>query len=160
MYPVGYDPNAFVSEAGERYAPRYIGEVDRDTGMIKLVSSGQDDLWNLHSACAEQCDINYIVQRFRNGDVSVLNRVQGNYLDVVGMPKNLREINDVAVKLRTSYELMSDDLKKKFGSYEAWLDALGSMELAEVSRSSDSVSSSRSESVSGSDEQQSSAATT
>lgn len=160
MYPVGYDPNAFVSEPGDRYMTRYIGEVDRDTGMIKLAPSGQDDLWQLHSACAEQCDINYIVRRFQNGDVSVLNRVQGNYLDVVGMPKNLREINDVAVKLRTSYELMSDDLKKKFGSYEAWLDALGSMELAVASKSSDQVPVSRSESVSGSDEQQSSAATT
>ena len=66
------DPNSFKSNIGNRFKKQFIG-VERKNGMIDLKESGEIDLWEMHNADAESCDLNNIVARFVNGDVSVHN---------------------------------------------------------------------------------------
>lgn len=127
MYPVGYDPNSFVCEAGERYAPQFVGDV-QSNGSVVLVETGKIDLWQMHSAGADQCDINKIVERFRDGDLTVLNRVQGTFADVAGLPRDLRGMYDLMQSLETGFNELPDDVRQKFGDFQTWLSSAGSEE--------------------------------
>lgn len=131
MYPVGYDPNSFISPPGHRYQATYSSEV-LENGMIDLVESGRIDLWALHDAGAESCDINNIVARFQNGDISVLQRVQGSYADVSGLPKDLRGMVELGRSSVNLYDRLPDSVKEKFPTVDSWISSIGSKEWTEV----------------------------
>lgn len=131
MYPVGYDPNSFITPPGHRYQATYSSEV-LENGMIELVESGRIDLWALHDAGAESCDINNIVARFQNGDISVLQRVQGSFADVSGLPKDLRGMVELGRSSVGLYDRLPDSVKDKFPSVDLWISAIGSKEWIEA----------------------------
>ena len=54
------------------YAPQY----DKN-GVLDLVVSGQENLYDYIQSFAESCDIHVLLDRYRDGDASVLSRVQG-----------------------------------------------------------------------------------
>lgn len=134
MYPVGYDVNSFVTPAGERYKVEYIGDV-QENGAISLHETGKIDLWALHSAGAEACDINNIVERFRDGDLTVLNRVQGSFVDLCGMPSDLRGMSDMIHNLEHSYNELPAEVKVKYPDFNSWVSASGSVEWFNVMNS-------------------------
>lgn len=127
MYPKNYDVHSFVSDPGERYAPQRIGNV-KDDGKIELVVTGKIDLWEMHKAQADQCDINNIVKRFQDGDISVLSRVQGNFVDVSNMPSDLRGVMDMASNIRIGFDKLPDVIKDKFADFNEFIDTAGSIE--------------------------------
>lgn len=131
MYPKNYNPNSFVSNPGCRYQTKYVGEV-LDDDQIHLVETGRIDLWSMHDAGAESCDINNIVARFQNGDISVLQRVQGTYADVSGLPKDLRGMVELGRSSVDLYERMPDSVKEKFPTVDSWISAIGSREWNEA----------------------------
>lgn len=131
MYPVGYNPNIYVSDPGERYKQEYIGDVNLD-GSISLVPSGKIDLWELHNAGRDACDINKIVQRFQNGDLTVLNRVQGSYADLAGVPTDIRSMTEIVHRLEHGFDILPADVKSKFGTFSNFIDMYGSAEFAEI----------------------------
>lgn len=124
MYPKGYDPNAFVSNPGERWKPEYIGEED-ENGVIQLVEVGKTDLIELHQRDAFCNDVNVLYERFCNGDVTALQQAQGNYMDVLGMPRDLRGMYDLVQDFRRSYESLAPELKEKY-TFEEFVDKAGS----------------------------------
>ena len=124
------DPHEFVSNPGERYKQNYIGDVQSD-GSVLLVPSGKDDLWMMHNAAKEDCDINNIVARFCAGDVSVLSRRQGFYGDFTEMPSNLAEFMNAGVDTMAAYNNLPDDIKEKFPDMQSWLSSLSSGEFLE-----------------------------
>ena len=69
------------------YAPQY----DKN-GVLDLVVSGQENLYDYIQSFAESCDIHVLLDRYRDGDASVLSRVQGFYGDVTDMPKTYAEV--------------------------------------------------------------------
>lgn len=131
MYPKNYDPNSFISNPGCRYQVKYVGEVLEDDSVY-LTSSGRIDLWAMHDAGAESCDINNIVARFQNGDISVLQRVQGTYADVSGLPSDLRGMIELGRSSVDLYERMPDSIKEKFPTVDSWISAIGSREWNEA----------------------------
>ena len=86
MYPRGYNANSFVSPSGMRFVPVFEG-MPGEGERIELVQVGVRDLKEFHNRDAESCDVNNIVQRFQNGDITALQQVQGSYLDLTGMPR-------------------------------------------------------------------------
>lgn len=125
MYPKNYNPLDFVSNPGNRYKTEYVGE-PQDDGSIVLVEVGQTDLKELHNRDAESCDVNNIVSRFASGDISALQQVQGSYMDMVGMPSDLRGMHDMISNLENAFNSMSEDQRKNFDSFEDWLGSVGS----------------------------------
>lgn len=139
MYPVNYNPFRFVSESGDRYAPVLVGEV-QDNGKITLFHTGEvRDLWKMHSAQAEQCDINNIVMRFQNGDLTVLQRTQGNYLDLTNMPHNLREAYELSNNIQDFYSNMPDEFRNRFSGFDDFLSSAGSEQWFEKLRVKEEV---------------------
>ena len=124
MYPKNYDPDSFVSNPGQRWKPEYIGETDED-GVIKLVEVGKTDLVELHQRDAFCNDVNVLYERFCNGDITALQQTQGNFMDVVGMPRDLRGMYDLVQDFRQSYENLAPELKEKY-TFEQFVDKAGS----------------------------------
>lgn len=125
MYPKGYNHNSFVSPSGVRYEPVFEG-MPGEGDRIELVQVGVRDLKEFHNRDAESCDVNNIVQRFQNGDISALQQVQGSYIDMTGLPKDLRGMSDMIDGLRAGYENLSEDIKKEYPSFNNWLENVGS----------------------------------
>lgn len=124
MYPKDYDPAAFVSNPGDRWKPEYIGEEDED-GIIQLVEVGKTDLVELHQRDAFCNDVNVLYQRFCNGDVTAFQQTQGNYMDVLGMPRDLRGMLDLVDGFRQSYDNLPQELKDKY-TFDQFIDKAGS----------------------------------
>lgn len=131
MYPKDYNANAFVSPAGCQFEPQYQGQVN-EYGEIELIQVGVKDLRALHNRDAEACDVNNIVARFQSGDITALQAVQGSYMDVVGLPKDLRGMSDMIDSLRESYSGLDDSIKAKFPTFQAWLENVGSPAWVDV----------------------------
>lgn len=122
------DPNTFISNAGKRFKKQFIG-VERKNGMIDLKETGEVDLWEMHNADADECDINNIVTRFVNGDISVLSRSQGMYLDIAGAPKNLREMYDLIHDGEKAFFDLDPSIREKFNNDpKEWFESVGSEE--------------------------------
>lgn len=124
MYPKDYDPAAFISKAGQRMKPEYIGEPDED-GIIQLVKVGETDLVELHQRDAYANDVNVLYQRFCNGDITALSQVQGTFMDAIGLPRDLRGMYDMVEGYRKIYDNIPDAEKAGY-SFESWLEDAGS----------------------------------
>lgn len=124
MYPKNYDPEMFVSKPGERFKPEYIGEPD-ENGVIQLVKVGETDLIELHQRDAFANDVNFLYERFCNGDVTALSQVQGTFLDSLGLPRDLRGMYDMISAYQTVYDNLPEDMRSKY-SFESWLENAGS----------------------------------
>lgn len=125
MYPKNYNPLDFVSNPGNRYKKEYVGE-PQDDGSIVLVEVGETDLKEFHNRDAESCDVNNIVARFANGDVSALQQVQGSYMDMIGLPTDLRGMHDMISNLEFAFGSLPEEQRKQFASFDDWLGSVGS----------------------------------
>lgn len=124
MFPRNYDPAKFVCNPGSRFEPEYIGEPD-ENGMIKLVEVGQKDLVAMHQRDADLNNVNILYERFCNGDITALSRMQGSYLDTIGMPHDLRGVYETAENFRRVYDNLPADKKKEY-SFERFMSEAGS----------------------------------
>lgn len=113
MYPKNYDPYSFVSVPGERYKTEYIGEPDAH-GALQLVPVGKTDLVEMHQRDADLNDVNILYQRFCNGDVTAFAQRQGTFMDVCGMPRDLRGMFDMVSSFDEAYANLSPEMKAKY----------------------------------------------
>lgn len=70
---------------------------------------------------ADECDINSIIARYMNGDMTALNKVQGQYGDFINVPSSYREYLNAAIKAKEIFEQLPPSEREKFGSVEAFL---------------------------------------
>lgn len=124
MYPRNYDPNTFVCNPGSRFEPECIGEPD-ENGIIQLVEVGQKDLVAMHQRDADLNNVNVLYERFCNGDISALSRMQGSYLDAIGLPRDLRGVYETAENFRRAYDNLSPEQKQKY-TFERFMSEAGS----------------------------------
>ena len=80
-------------------------------GKPILEEVGEIDLQDRINSFAQECDINRIVQRAANGDVDVLHKVQGSYIDISGLPDNVHDLHKLIQRSEDVYNQMSDDFK-------------------------------------------------
>lgn len=63
-----------------------------DNGVLSLETVGQTSLYDEIQAHKDSVDINKILERYRQGDVTALDRVKAQYLDIADAPKSLAEM--------------------------------------------------------------------
>ena len=109
--------------SGERKRP--IFKRVSDSGCpAKLAKIGESDLQDFIQSFADECDVNRIVQRYANGDTTVLQRVQGMYTDVVGVPTDLTTAFETVNAARAYYDSLPAAVKREFGSLGKFLDSI------------------------------------
>lgn len=112
--------------AGERKRPIYQRqcEAGKEATLVKV---GESDLQDYIQSFADECDVNRIVQRYANGDTAVLQRVQGVYTDVAGVPTDLTTAFETVSAARAYYESLPQAARREFGSLGKFLDSIVTM---------------------------------
>lgn len=113
---------------GDRYRQEYDPVVRKD-GIIDLVPSGKTDLQEFYNSQASACDMHLIVSRYLQGDVSVLSRTQGLYMDVASMPRTPAEMLQRVLDGRRFFDALPSDVKSHFNNdFNQWFACAGTDE--------------------------------
>lgn len=109
--------------SGERKRPIYQRqcEAGKEAALVKV---GESDLQDYIQSFADECDVSRIVQRYANGDTSVLQRLQGVYCDVAGIPTDLTTAFQTVSAARAYYETLPEAARREFGSLGKFLDSV------------------------------------
>lgn len=122
------EPVHVYSEHGSPVKVLYAPEFDK-RGVMKLVESGREDLYAFIQSHKDSVDLHKIMERFQNGDVSVLQRVQGVFGDFSEMPKTYAELLNVTLEAESTFASLPLEIREKFGhSFQAWLAQAGTQD--------------------------------
>lgn len=110
-------------DSGDRKRPIYQRHCESGKES-KLVKVGESDLQDYIQSFADECDVTRIVQRYANGDTTVLQRVQGVYTDVSGVPSDLTTAFQTVSAARAYYEQLPEAARREFGSLGKFLDSI------------------------------------
>lgn len=109
------------------YSPRY-----DDNGVLDLVVTGQEDLYSYIQSHKESTDIHVLLERYANGEVDVLQRMQGFYGDVTSMPKTYAEVLNAVIVGEETFARLPVEVKQKFdNSFAVWLAAMDKPDFAQ-----------------------------
>lgn len=95
----------FVTESGDRYKKTYYPVID-DAGHFDLKEKGVVDTYAEIQSHADSVDINRIIARLADGDVSVLEKHKGFFADVSEIPNNYAAF----LQIKSDAELVFADL--------------------------------------------------
>lgn len=91
-------------------------------GEAVLVEVGTHNLYDEIQSFKQDVDINNIIRRYTNGDVTVLNKMPGVYQDISNMPKNLAEAFALIETAKKSYEELRHEVKENcYPTFESFL---------------------------------------
>lgn len=103
------------------YSPKF-----DEKGVMSLVESGKENLYEFIQSHKESCDIHVILERFARGDVSALERVQGTYGDFSNMPRTYADMLNLVHSAEDAFSNLPVDERAKYGhSFERWLTEFG-----------------------------------
>lgn len=103
----------YVTPSGSPIVQQFDSKIE-DDGSITLIPSGKDDWYGKIQSFADSVDINTILKRCAVGDDSALNRVQGFYADVTGMPKNNAELLQMVIDGQKNFEQLPLEIRQRF----------------------------------------------
>lgn len=114
MFNTQYDKRGrFYSCLGNPEIDIFTGRYDK-FGDLQLVKTGTENLYDKIQAEAAACDMDNILRRFANGDISVLSQVQGIYADVSGAPMHFTDALNMVRSVEEAFNLMSADDREKY----------------------------------------------
>lgn len=122
----------FSSPVGFPDAPVYTPIVQED-GQIELKEVGKHSVYNEIQSYKDSCDINVLIERFKNGDIDALNqRSDGAYGDFATLPKTHAEILQIMIDARNSFDRLPVATKQKFNNdFNYWFATYGNKEWLE-----------------------------
>lgn len=122
MFKTQFDPRERVhANPGSTVRILYSPKFD-EKGVMSLVESGKENLYEFIQSHKESCDIHVILERFARGDVSALERVQGTYGDFSNMPRTYADMLNLVHSAEDAFSNLPVDERAKYGhSFERWL---------------------------------------
>lgn len=95
-----------------------------ERGQVELKEDGTEDLYAFIQSFAESTDIHAILRRYQNGEVDVLEKVQGFYGDITEMPHTYAEALQRISDSEKVFMSLPVDVRAKFGhSFSEFLSA-------------------------------------
>lgn len=111
-----YDPPArFIQEPGSPIKTLYSPKFD-ENGVMYLVESGKANLYQEIQSHADSVDIHVLLDRYQQGDVGVLARVQGSYGDFTQMPHTFAEALNTMIAAEQYFMGLPKDIRAKFNN--------------------------------------------
>lgn len=121
----------FYSGHGDPVKVLYSPEFDKQ-GVMTLKESGRENLYDYIQSHRDSVDIHKILQRFEEGDVAALSKVQGQFGDFSQFPKTYAEMLNQVIEGENAFNNLPLDIREKFGhSFQQWLATAGSAEWSE-----------------------------
>lgn len=109
------------------YSPRFT-----DRGVLELVESGEENLYEYIQSHAQSVDIHYLLSRFVNGEDDVLSRAQGFYMDSTGLPRTYAEILNSVLAGEEAFNSLPAEVKRRFNnSFSEWLASMEDDDFSE-----------------------------
>lgn len=122
------DLQRFRSQRGDREAVTYQPVYDRK-GVWHLEATGKENRYLDIQSHADSCDINTIMARYRNGEVDVLNQIQGTYGDFSNVPTNYAELMNAKIKAENLFMSLAAEVREKYNnSVEQFMSEIGTKE--------------------------------
>lgn len=113
----------FKSHPGNPIKQLYSGSYN-ERGQVELKEDGTENLYAFIQSYAESTDIHAIMRRYQNGEVDVLEKVQGFYGDVTEMPQTYAEALQRIADSEKVFMSLPVDVRAKFGhSFSEFLAA-------------------------------------
>lgn len=125
-------PGRFYSEHGSRFQRNFHGVIRKD-GVLDLVEDEPTDLYAQIQTHRDSCDINLIVQRFKAGDDSVLDRRKGFFADVSELPDSYAGFLNIHQQACDIFDTLSIDDRAKFDNdVNKFIASFGSQSFDDV----------------------------
>lgn len=138
--------SAFYSPTGNGTIEEYQLKYDKESGSEILVKIGIRNTQEEIQSFRESCNITNIIERFVNGEVDILNQVDGVYGDFTNTPTSFAEYFNKVKEAEKIFESLPDEIKDKFdNSAEKFFLEFGTSsfndKVSELDNSNDIVSS-------------------
>lgn len=88
---------------------------------IDLSEEGVIDIFDAIQELADYVDIDNIVKRYNNGEIDVLEKVQGFYGDLTTLPVDMRGIYDLNAKGKILFDSLPADVREELGDYKSFM---------------------------------------
>ena len=112
-----------ISHSGNPIKQLYSGSYN-ERGQVELKEDGTEDLYAFIQSFAESTDIHAILKRYQNGEVDVLEKVQGFYGDITEMPHTYAEALQRIADSEKVFMSLPVEVRAKFGhSFSEFLAA-------------------------------------
>lgn len=95
----------------DKYSTKY-----DEAGVLQFEVVGQVNTDDEIQSYADSVDLKLLLQRFANGEVDVLQRVQGFFADVTEMPKNYSELLNRVNDAENFFNSLPVEFKQKFNN--------------------------------------------
>ena len=126
-------PSTIPQPECSKIVPTYGIEID-DDGKVRVVETGKTNLYEKIQASKEDTLIYNILDRFKAGDVTALQKNQGYYADLTEMPKTLAEAQQSLITAENYFNSLPLDVRKEFNhSFSEFLATASAGKLAERS---------------------------
>ncbi len=103
----------FYTSIGNPIVETFTGRYDKN-GDLQLVKTGTENLYDKIQAEAAACDMDNILRRFANGDISVLSQSQGVYADVADAPMHFTDALNMVRSVEDAFNLMPAEEREKY----------------------------------------------
>lgn len=88
---------------------------------IELTQDGEVDIYDSIQELSDYVDIDNIVKRYNNGEIDVLEKVQGFYGDLTSMPVDMRGIYDLNAKGKSLFDALPEAVRDQIGDYKSFM---------------------------------------
>lgn len=120
------------AELGSETAPVYEYRIDKKTGKKCWKQVGETNLYEKIQASLEGTKLENIIKRATQGDLSVLNQIEGSYIDISELPTNMIDLQNLIYKCKGEFEKLDPEIREKFdNSVEKYVSLYGSEEWAD-----------------------------
>lgn len=114
MFKTQYDiRDRFYTSIGNPVVDTFTGRYDKN-GDLQLVKTGTENLYDKIQAEAAACDMDNILRRFANGDISVLSQSQGVYADVADAPMHFTDALNMVRSVEDVFNQMPAEEREKY----------------------------------------------
>lgn len=126
-------PKRINTPEGTRYLNTYQEEINKKTGSLQLVRSGQTNIYEMIQQDVPQTEIQNILHSVAMGDLSALKQREATYIDATTMPKSLMEAQNLAIRMKDEFYKMPVEVRKEFGNDpERYVSLMGTDEFKEI----------------------------
>ena len=129
MFTLFNRPEHKPTPAGSRWKINYIIEIDK-AGKKVLKESGRTNIYEIIQESLEETKLDNIIRRATLGDETVLNVLNGQFMDVTEMPTSFMEMQNLVLKAKAEFNKLPLEIRKKFDmSPEQYINEYGSKEF-------------------------------
>ena len=98
-------PRKMCSHVGDPVKKQFVGRYDYN-GNVELVEEGIRNVYDEIQSFADECSMDSILRRFAAGDVSVLSKSQGVFVDASQLPEHFVDMCNLVADVERKFNLL------------------------------------------------------